>query len=363
MPGDRLGGVDRGARIVAPQVDLSSEEFGAYVIAIDVNRSGAHASIVTGSGEAWIAPLNGGGKAAAVRTAFDAAMVLSQVPDVAGDGFLIGLDDGTARRIQPDGTEEKFTLGTDRWVENLTAAPSRGLFACSLGRRVLVVDTAGETVARWDDHASTPAGLCFSPDGGLVAVARYNGVTVWDVETGRQAHDLFWRGSHTGVSWSKDGAFIVTATQDRDLHCWSVADGKDYRMSGYPSKIRDLSWSWDSQYVCASGADAVTAWYCGGGGPAGRPPIELGYAYDSTVARVSCHPSELMVAAGYSNGTVLIGDITNGEALIAKPSGGGAATALDWSPDGATLVAGTETGTAAIMRVEPSKRPGSVSSP
>lgn len=351
MLGDGLTGFDHGANIVAPEVTLNMDEFGSYIIEVSANRSGTHASIATGDGSAWLLPLDGGGKAAGLEASFEGAVAVSQAADVEPDGFLLGLDDGTLRRIRPDGAGETFSIGDDGWVDTLAVAPAAGRIACSVGRTVSVLDGAGERIAGWTDHPSTPAGLCFSPDGRLLAVARYNGVTVWDVESGDQAHDLYWRGSHTAVSWSHDGKYIVTATQDRDLHCWRVADGRDYRMSGYPSKIRGLAWSWDSRYVCASGADAVTAWHCDGDGPAGKPPLELGYVFNSTVTQVACHPSDLTVAAGYDDGTVLIGDITNGEALIAKPAGGGMVTALAWAPDGMTLIAGTEAGSVAMMRL------------
>jgi WD40 repeat protein len=49
-----------------------------------------------------------------------------------------------------------------------------------------------------------------------------------------------WHGSHTAVSWSPDGKFIVTAMQDREMHCWRWRDRESMRMSGYPSKIRAL---------------------------------------------------------------------------------------------------------------------------
>lgn len=351
MLGEELTAFDHGAAVIAPEVSLTVEEFAAYIIGVSVNRTGTHACVATGDGDAWLLPLDGRGRSAAIHVAFDSAVAVAQIADIEPDSFLLGLDDGTLRRVRRDGTGETFGIGAGGWIDNLAASPQAACIACSSGRTVYLLDAKGEVAATLHDHPSTPAGLSFSPDGRRLAVARYNGVTVWDVETGTLAQDLFWRGSHTAVAWSRDGKFIVTATQDRDLHCWRVADGRDYRMSGYPSKIRGLSWSWDSRYVCASGADTVTAWFCGGEGPAGKPPIELGYVFNGTVTQVACHPSEQLVAAGYDDGTVLIGDITNCEALIARPAGGGMTTALDWAPDGGTLLAGTERGSVSVMRI------------
>lgn len=94
-------------------------------------------------------------------------------------------------------------------------------------------------------------------------------------------------------------------------------------------------------------------------GPAGKPPLEFGYVFNGVVTNVRAYPARRLVAAGYSDGTVLIGDILKGDALIAKGKGGGAVTALDWSPDGRTAVAGTEEGQLPIMESKDEPRSSS----
>ena len=54
---------------------------------------------------------------------------------------------------------------------------------------------------------------------------------------------------------------------------------------------------------------------------------------------------------GPGDGTVLIGDIANGDALFAKPAGGGMTATLDWPPNGLTLLAGTEQGSVATIEL------------
>ena len=100
-----------------------------------------------------------------------------------------------------------------------------------------------------------------------------------------------------------------------------------------------------------SGADTVTSWGFMGGGPGGKPPLEFGYVFNGTVTAVAASPKRHLVAGGYDDGTVLIGDIEKGDAVIARPAGGATMTALAWSSDGACVVAGTEKGEIALMRV------------
>jgi hypothetical protein len=57
------------------------------------------------------------------------------------------------------------------------------------------------------------------------------------------------------------------------------------------------------------------------------------------------------VAAGFSDGSVVLADIASARILpVAGPnSGRGPVSALAWSGDGATLAFGTETGFAALV--------------
>jgi len=138
-----------------------------------------------------------------------------------------------------------------------------------------------------------------------------------------------------------------------------MPDGKSMRMSGYPRKIRALSWTPDSAFVAASGADTVTSWCCAGDGPAGKAPQEFGYAYQGAVTRVAARPVGRVIAGGYADGTVMIGGVADGDgdglgegdAIIARAGDGDAVTALAWSPDGRVLVVGGESGALAVIRV------------
>lgn len=338
---------DHGAATIAPRVQLAEIGLGAFVVAVGYNRSGTRLFIATGDGTIRISAAGSATLETPVHLDLGDALPLGLAPDCDPAHVLVGADDGCLRRIGPSGTSEVTAELLGGWIENVASHEAAWLRAFSSGRAVHVTDSRGSSVARFDDHPNTPAALCFSPDGTKIAVARYNGVTVWDIASSAVWAELFWRGSHTAVAWSPNGEFIVTATQDRDLHCWRLSDGRDFRMSGYPSKIRSISWTRDSAYLCASGADTVTSWFCGKGDPSGKPPLEFGYVFNGTVTQVAAHPVEDCAAAGFDDGTVLIGDIAKGDAIIAKGPGGGPVSSLDWAPEGRSLAIGTEGGVCA----------------
>jgi len=341
--------IDHGARVVAPEVKLATRELSAFIVAVRWCRSGAQCFVATGDETVTVFPNAADGLGRRVSLG---ALPVSASPDSDADHVLIGCDDGVLRRVAPDGALERLATAGAGWIRNVISHPGTGRRAWSVGKGIHVADRSGSPIAWFGGIQSTPAGLCFSPDGSQLAAARYNGVTVWDLATGAAPRTLEWRGSHTAIAWSPDGRYIVTATQDRDLHCWRLEDGKDFRMSGYPSKIRSIGWTASSSYLCASGADTVTSWLCDAAGPGGKPALELGFVFNGTVMEVAPHPEKDTVAAGYDDGTVLIGDIEAGDALIAKPPGGGPVSSLAWTPDGGALAVGTRGGLFTAIRLD-----------
>lgn len=261
---------------------------------------------------------------------------------VAGGTLLSAGQDGTVR--SPAGV--LASLGG--WAEHLTPAPDGASFAVVCGRDVVLGATAGGETGRLRDHPSSVSGLAFSPDGRQLAASHYNGVTLWSVRSGANVRTLAFKGSHIGVSWSPDGRFIVSTTQERELHVWDLVTDKDYRLGGYATKVRSIAWMAEPMHLVCSGADAITAWPFGGVGPGVLPPREVGFGYKATVARVAVDPSRPHVAGGYTDGTVLVGGVKKGEAAFLRTPDGDAVTALAGTAGGLT-VSGHRSGAISVM--------------
>jgi WD40 repeat protein len=89
-------------------------------------------------------------------------------------------------------------------------------------------------------------------------------------------------------------------------------------------------------------------WPFFGGGPMGKPPLELA-AGGVLVTRVACHPQQDVVAAGFQDGVVLLVDIATRRILPAVPPGHGPVSALAWNASGTMLAYGTEEGHAGLL--------------
>jgi hypothetical protein len=87
-----------------------------------------------------------------------------------------------------------------RWIDNVALTPD-GAIAWSSGKTAHVRTKKGEL--RTFEAASTVAGLCFLPKGFRLAIAHYNGATLWFPNAaGAQPERLEWKGSHLGVTVS-----------------------------------------------------------------------------------------------------------------------------------------------------------------
>jgi WD40 repeat protein len=347
-PGD---GIDHGARVVSPRIHSTNAAFGAHVLAAAPLPDTSTAAVALGDGRVVFPSLGKDGSAAEELEL--GAMALSVALDPTGGRVLIGTEDGQLLAVRPYGAPEVLADTDSGWIEALAVDPTSGRIAFAQGRTVQLLDADGSDLGLFRDHASTVTGLAFSPAGGALAAAHYGGVSVYTLDDGER-RQLRWHGSHIAVRWSPDGRFIATAMQDRELHCWP-ADGSSngVRMAGYPTKVRDLAFTPDGAFLAAAGADTVTAWDCRGKGPGGKPPLEVGYVFDALVTRVAARPGGAELAAGYDDGTVLIGGIESGNCTIARAGGGAAVSALAWTPDGSQLLAGTEDGAFTVLTPEP----------
>lgn len=269
----------------------------------------------------------------------------------AGGRLVTGGDDGKLVATFADGRTELLADEQGKWIDAL-ALRGDGSLAWAAGKQVRARDSKGETKS-WTAPSSV-RGLCFLPKGYRLAAAHYNGVSLWFPNMSAEPDVLKWAGSHLDVTVSADGRFVVSAMQENALHGWRVADKKDMRMTGYPSKTRSFSWSADGNWLATSGAEACIVWpFQSKDGPMGKGPRECGVR-PSRVTRVAFHPRSLVVAIGYDDGWVMICRLTDAAEILVRATQESdakdrAVSTLVWSPDGARLLYGAEDGAAGVL--------------
>lgn len=272
------------------------------------------------------------------------------VLDAASDGrtLLTGGDDGRLVRFEPAAGATTLHDTGGSWIDRVALGPG-GAFAWSTGRKAFASTGKGEP--KMLALPSAAGGLAFFPKGHRLAVAHYNGVSLWYPNVAGEPQRLEWKGSHLGVTISADQRFVVTTMQEPQLHGWRLEDGQHMRMSGYPGKVRSIAWTQGGKFLATSGAAEAILWpFTGKNGPMGVNPTMIAPAARAgiKVTQVAAHPSSPVVAVGFGDGLILLARIEDGAEILLREPDGDAVSAMAWRADGKAFLFGTEAGQAGI---------------
>lgn len=287
------------------------------------------------------------GDGALSRVAVHAGAILSVASD--GKRLVMGGDDGKV--VALDTKSDVALLATDpkrRWIDSVALHPD-GAIAWSAGKTAFV--RSGKNEEKSFEVPSTVGGLAFAPKGMRLAIAHYNGVTLWFPNMAATAEVLEWAGSHLGVTFSPDNKFLVTTMHEPALHGWRLADQRHMRMTGYPGRVRSMAWTAGGKGLATSGADTVIVWPFGSkDGPMGKEPAMLA-PLKARVTMVACHPKQDILAAGYSDGTILMVRLTDGAEILVRRNGTEPVSALGWNAKGTLLAFAAADGDAGLLEL------------
>lgn len=278
--------------------------------------------------------------------------ILCAVTHPSGDGVLTGGDDG---RLIWHRRGEAGVLATAKgqWIDAVDASAESGLIAFSAGKTLTVIDAKDAGFRRDFQHERTVSGVAFEPKGRRIATSTYGGAALWFARIEKQKPTfLKWAGSHTAVTFSPDGAFVVTAMQDAQLHGWRLKDQKNLRMGGYPSKVRAMSFLSNGQLLATSGAQGAVLWpFVGANGPMGREATEIGFDEGSLVNLVASQPKHGLLAAGLNDGRVWLADPAGQGLNFLKAERGAPIVALAMSADATRVAWADEDGQAGVATI------------
>lgn len=234
------------------------------------------------------------------------------------------------------------------WVEAVRWNTAGTMLAAAAGRGVRVWSRDGVLVREWPKHRATVSDLQWQPGRDLLCSTSYGGVTLLDPAHDEPLRQFSWQGSSLVAQWSPSGKYIATGEQDSSVHFWIVDTGKDLQMTGYPVKIRELSWDHTSRYLATGGGNEAVVWDCGGKGPSGRTPILLP-GHEQRVTAVAYQHGGSLLASGGADGRVVLWQPSAKKVLVGATQLSQAVSQLSWSPDDRELLAGCANGDVAVI--------------
>ncbi len=273
----------------------------------------------------------------------------------AGQFLASAGQDGKARLWNAStGQEAAVLAGGAGWVERLAWSNDGKILATAAGKKVRLWDTAGTMLREYANHAATISDLAWRPRSQTLAVSAYGGVTLYDPALPEPIKVLAWKGAPLAMAWSPNGEVLAHGNQDATVHFWYADDAEDLQMSGFSTKVRDLSWEYSSRYLATGGNAAVCIWDCGGDGPAGTKPLLIAEESDKLpITALAWQRRGFLIASGHPSGTVRVWQPANKKSPLVGQDRASVSevSTLAWSPDDKSLAVASGTGTVSVYKI------------
>lgn len=246
------------------------------------------------------------------------------------------------------------------WIEHLAwrpaapagKAPVAPLLAAASGRDLVFLGPDATIAHRFKPAPKTLSALAWHPQGGALAAAYFGGVCLWDADDHLAQKEFPYAQGIATLAWSPpDGRWLVSGNADPSVHLWLPEEDQEFHMSGYETKVRQISFNHTGQKLATTGGQDVCVWDCAGAGPEGREPTML--PHDAPLVAVAFQRRHNLLAAASKDGVLQLWSPERPQPLRATVKMPAPATRLTWSPDDALLAVGTEKGVVYVLRVEP----------
>jgi len=235
------------------------------------------------------------------------------------------------------------------WVEHVAWHPLReDALLTAAGRKLRYRSANGALIREYPDFDSTIYDLAWQPGSTHFAVAGYGGIVMYKDDAKEQARRFDWKGSILSFAYSPNGNFIATGNQDASVHFWYRKSGKDLQMTGYMTKVRELSWDAGSRFLATGGSPVVTVWDCSGKGPAGSTPAQLD-EHGVPVSALAFQHAGALLASGCPGGLVCVWNHRKPDRPLRQARLDGGITQLAWAADDKKFAAASASGAVRVF--------------
>lgn len=283
--------------------------------------------------------------------------------DVASGRELGQLFDPHLNSLEFNGKSMYPTGAAHRDFVHSLAFNPQGTLLASGGYRVVKLWERPQNEQAFEIAGNQPAtALAVSPDQKLLAIARGdNSIQIAQAADGKVTKTLTGHSAAVhGLAFSPDGAKLYSASADKTLRGWNLADAKELWKVDSPAAMRDLTVSKDGTLAVTADEDnKLRVWSTTpeakkdkDGKPEPIQPVRELAGHAKAVTSVDLILlSGTQVVSGSEDGTVRTWDITNGR-QIRSMNHGGSVSDVAASPDGKALASTSTTNTAKLWNAD-----------
>lgn len=279
----------------------------------------------------------------------DGSNCLAWSPD--GTALASGGQDGFVRYWNPGtGVQAAEIKLANAWVEHLAWQPNAtALLFAAAGKKLAALRADGSVAHTFPDAPKTISALAWQADGTTCAAACFGHVALWSVADFSAQKEFPYGNAIYALTWSPDNRWLVAGCHDNAVHLWVPSEADlELHMSGYETRLKELSFSHDSKWLATGGGRDACVWDCTGAGPEGREPLLL--PHNARVCALAFQHSHGLLAAGSANGEFTLWSPARKNPMVAEVTMPAAATKFVWRADDAFLAVGTEKGNIFVFK-------------
>lgn len=187
----------------------------------------------------------------------------------------------------------------------------------SAGQDRFLIQRSGEKDKVWWGHGGPITALALASDSKQVLTASADKtLKLWDLAQGQEIRSFAGHAeSVTGAALSADGQLALSSSGDRSLKLWDVASGKELQtLTGHGDAVNAVALSPDGKWVASASDDhTIRLWPLTGHKQEGEPRVLKGHDRQVTCLAFTADGKQLL--SGSQDQTLKLWDLAKGKAI------------------------------------------------